>query len=76
MPITEKSMAISTGGAMIERPGTKFLPVKGFPKNTHIVSMITWKGKLMVATTGAVYEIRDNKATKLKLKEADNAHHD
>ena len=49
------------------RTGMKL--VTGFPEGAEIMSMVEFKGKLMVATTEGVYEVKDNKATKLKLIE-------
>jgi hypothetical protein len=53
------------------RKGMKI--VKGLPTGSRIVSMIEWKGKLMVATTEDVYEIKKEIATPLKLQENGDA---
>ena len=50
-----------------KRPGCK--PIQGFPEDVEIVSMIEFKGRVLVATTEAIYTIENDKATRLKLKE-------
>lgn len=51
---------------MKKRKGVKYL--KGLPKDEHIVSMVKFKGKIIIATTKGVYELKDGKIEKIKLK--------
>lgn len=51
-------------------PGYK--RVEGFPEGAQIVSMIEFKGQVLVATTEGIYRIEDDKAVRLKFVEKEN----
>lgn len=51
---------------MKSRKGMKY--IKSFPKAEPIVSMIDFKGRILVATTQRIFELKDNKITLIKIE--------
>ncbi len=49
-----------------KRKGFKF--IKEFPKVEPIVSMINFKGKILVATTKKIYELKENKIIPIEIR--------
>ncbi len=50
----------------IKRKGFKF--IKEFPKLEPIVSMIEFKGRIIVATAKRIYELKEDKIIPIKIR--------